>query len=169
MKFIITSLLIAFSLSTYSQAQDENFYLNDSEISWRKAYNTDKTKEQVFAYFENSDLFKLFKIENGQIYAQLNKHSIDHKATGVAGIPKIVNDNDYKGSVVIEYRVKEKEYVVSFQQLLFVGKGGYFKKEEEQPFEDHFLQKGVSEYRLYFLKKPKKVYNATFSKVFMMK
>ncbi len=169
MRFTIISLFITLTLSAFSQAQDENFYLNESKISWRKAYSTEKTKEQVFTYFENSELFEKFTIENGQIYAQLKKHAIDPKATGVAGVPKIVNDNDYKGSVVIEYRAKEKEYVISFQELVFVGKGSYFKKKEEQKFEDHFLKKGVSEYRLYFLKKPKKVYNATFDKIFIMK
>ena len=154
MKYIIATLLVFITLNTFSQAQDENFYLADSKISWSKAYKTEQTKEAIYSYFENSDLFSSFKIVNDQIFAELKPHATNPKITGVAAVPKIVNDNDFKGNVSVQYRSKEKEYVVTFDNLLFVGRGGYFKKKEEQSFEDHFLQKGVSEYRLYFLKKP---------------
>lgn len=169
MKFILTSTLLFLTLSLLSQAQDENFYLTDSKISWSKAYKTDKTKEQVFKYFEDSELFNEFKIINDQIFAVLKPHATNPKITGVAGVHKIVNDNDFKGDVSIVYRAKEKEYVVTFEKLKFVGRGNYFKKKEEQLFEDHFLQKDISEYRLYFLKKPKTVYNQTFDKIFIIK
>lgn len=169
MKYLITTLLVFIALNVFSQAQDENFYLADSKISWSRAYKTEQTKEVVYSYFENSDLFSSFKIVNDQIFAELKPHATNPKITGVAAVPKIVNDNDFKGNVSIKYRPKEKEYVVTFDNLLFVGRGGYFKKKEEQLFEDHFLQKGVSEYRLYFLKKPKSVYNQTFEKIFMIK
>jgi mRNA-degrading endonuclease YafQ of YafQ-DinJ toxin-antitoxin module len=169
MKYIITSTLLLLTISLFSQAQDENFYLSESKISWSKAYKTDKTKEQVFAYFEKSDLFSVFKIVNDQVFAVLNPHATNPKITGVAGVPKIVNDNDFIGDVSIVYRSKEKEYVITFEKLKFVGRGNYFKKKEEQSFEDHFLQKDISEYRLYFLKKPKTVYNQTFEKIFIMK
>lgn len=168
MKFIITSTLLFLTLFLFSQAQDENFYLADSKISWNKAYKTDKTQEQVFSYFEKSDLFSEFKIINNQIFAILKPHATNPKITGVAGVHKIVNDNDFKGNVAIQYRSKEKEYVVIFDNLKFIGRGNYFKKKEEQSFEDHFLQKDISEYRLYFLKKPKSVYNQTFDKIFKM-
>jgi hypothetical protein len=169
MKYIIATLLVFITLNTFSQAQDENFYLADSKISWSKAYKTDKTQEQILAFFEKSDIFKKVEIINNQLFGELNPHATNPKITGVAGVPKIVNDNDFKGNVSIQYRPKEKEYVVTFDNLMFVGRGNYFKKKEEQLFEDHFLQKDISEYRLYFLKKPKSVYNQTFDKIFMMK
>ena len=169
MKLILSSILLFLSLLVFSQAQDENFYLADSKISWSKAYKTEQTQEQVYTYFENSDLFSEFKIINNQIIGVLKPHSTNPKITGVAGVHKIVNDNDFKGNVAIQYRPKEQEYVVTFDNLKFIGRGNYFKKKEEQLFEDHFLQKDIGEYRLYFLKKPKSVYNQTFDKIFMIK
>jgi len=169
MKYIITSLLILFTIQLYSQAQDENFYLSDSKISWNKAYKTDKTKEQIFEFFENSSIFKVVKIEKDMVLGRLEPHATDPKITGVAGVPEVVNKNDFKGDVNIQYRPKEKEYIVSFTNLTLVGRGDFMKKREEQSFETHYLIKGKSEYRRYFLKRPKKVYNATFTPIFEMK
>lgn len=169
MKTIFSTLLVLISFTLFSQAQDENFYLNDSKISWSKAYKTDQTKEQVFHYFEDAAIFKVVKIENDQVFGRLEPHATNPKITGVAGVPELVNKTDFTGDVNIQYRPKEKEYVVYFTNLTHVGRGDYLKKREEQSFEENFLKKGLSEYRPYFLKSPKEVYNATFSPIFEMK
>lgn len=167
-KLLFVLLTLSFN-SIFCQAQDENFYLSDRKISWNLAFKTEKTQEQVYSYFENSDLFEKFKIIDNQIFAVLKPHATNPKVTGVAGVPKIVNDNDFKGNVSVKYNAKDKEYIVAFDNLLFIGRGGYFKKNEEQNFEDHFLQKDINEYRIYFLKKPKSVYNTTFQNIFKIK
>jgi hypothetical protein len=169
MKHIFLLLSLAFALNGFSQAEDENFYLNDSKITWQKAYATKKTQEEVFAYFEKSKKFDSFKIENNQIFAKLKPHATDPEKTGVAAVPVIVNKNDFKGMVVIQYRAKEKDYLVTMTDMLLVGRGDFFKKNEEQTFEDHYLRKDVSEYRPYFVKQVKSVYNTTFSAIFKMK
>lgn len=169
MKTIFILLSFTFTINCFSQAEDENFYLNDSKITWQKAYSTKKTQEEVFAYFEKSKKFEFFKIENNQIFAKLKPHATDPEKTGVAAIPAIVNKNDFKGMVVIQYRAKEKDYLVSMTEMLLVGRGDFFKKNEEQTFEDHYLRNGVSEYRPYFVKQVKSVYNITFSVIFEMK
>ncbi len=167
MKFyILTAVALLFSSIVFSQAQDENFYLVEAEISWQKAYSTTKTEAQVFAYFEDSELFSVVKLEGKQLVGRLKNHATDPNKTGVAGVPAIVNKTDFKGNVSIQYRVEEKDYVVYFTNLLVVGRGDFLKKKEEQPFEQHFVSKASGKYRPGFLKKPKKVYNTTFSKLF---
>ena len=167
MQNLLLSIIVLFSsFSLFSQAEDQNFYLKDSKITWQKSYTTDKTEEEILSFFKNSSIFKKVKIENKQLIAELNNYATDPKKTGVAGLPEIVNKTDFKGVVIIQYRKKEKDYLVSFQEITLVGRGDVLKKKEENSFEEHFLRKDVSEYRPYFLKKPKKVYNITFSKIF---
>lgn len=169
MKNLITAILVCISFNLFSQAEDDNFYLVDSKISWHKTYKTNKTLEQVLAYFEESDIFKKVKIENNQVFGQLNPHATNPKITGVPGVHPLVNKTDFKGDVNIQYRSKEKEYVVYFTNLTQVGRGDLLKKNEEQTFEQNFLKAGISEYRPYFLKRNKTVYNETFIPIFEIK
>lgn len=168
LKLIITFILLFITVGVYAQAQDQNFYLNDGKISWQKAYATEKSKEEVYAYFENSELFSVVKLEKNQVVAKLNPHAVDPNITGVAGVPPIVNKTDFAGDVMIEYRAKEKDYVVSFMNMVFVGRGDFLKKKERQAFEEQFVSKSNYKYRPGFLKRPKKVYNTTFTPLFEM-
>lgn len=169
MKQLLIIIFLIFSLDTFSQAEDQNFYLVDAKISWQKSYPTDKSKEEVLAYFEDADIFKKATVENGQIIGKLNNYATDPNKTGVANVPDIVNKNDFKGDVVIRYRAKEKDYVVQFTNLTMVGRGDFFKKKEEQAFEVQFVSKSSGKYRPGFLKSPKEVYNTTFIPIFEMK
>jgi hypothetical protein len=169
MKYIIITIVSLFSLTVFSQAEDQNFYLVDGQINWQKAYSTEKNKEEVLAYFENSDIFKKVIIENGQIIGELKPHEVDPNKTGVADVPKIVNKNNFYGEVVIRYRSKEKDYVVQFTNLKFYGTGEYLKKKAEKPFEEQFYSVSTGKYRPGFLKSPKEVYNITFLPIFEMK
>jgi len=169
MQYYILLLSLVITSHVFSQAEDENFYLNDNKIIWQKAFSTKKSQEEVYAYFEKSKLFDDFKIENNQIFAKLKPHATDPKKTGVAAVPEVVNKNDFKGMVVIEYRAKEKDYVVTMTDMVLVGRGDFLKKNEEQPFEENYLKKGISEYRPFFVKQVKSVYNTTFLSIFEMK
>lgn len=169
MKYFIFSLILFFSLNTFSQAEDQNFYLVDAKISWQKSYPTDKSKEEILAYFENSKLFKKVVIEKGQIIGKLKNHATDPNKTGQSNVPDIVNKTDFTGDIVIRYRSKEKDYVVQFTALRVVGRGDYLKKKEEQEFEKHFVSKSTGKYRPGFLKSPKTVYNLTFIPIFELK
>lgn len=169
MKYFSAIILLLFTSNIFSQAQDQNFYLVDAKISWQKAYPTEKNKEEVLSYFENSDIFKKATNENGQIIGKLNVFSIDPNKTGEANVPDVVNKNDFTGDVSIQYRAKEKDYVVQFTNLKMVGTGEYLKKKEEQDFEVQFVSKSSGKYRPGFLKSPKKVYNTTFTPIFEIK
>ncbi len=169
MQYFILLLSLVFTLHVFSQAEDENFYLNDNKITWQKAFSTKKSQEEVYAYFEKSKLFDVFKIDNNQIFATLKSHSTDPKKTGVAGVPEVVNKNDFKGMVVIQYRAKEKDYMVTMTDMVLVGRGDFLKKNEEQTFEENYLRKGISEYRPFFVKQVKSVYNSTFSAIYEIK
>lgn len=169
MKYFIFSLILLFSLNAFSQAEDQNFYLVDGKISWQKSYLTDKSKDEILAYFENSKLFKKVIIENGQIIGKLKNHATDPNKTGVAGVPTIVNKNKFNGDVVIRYRSKEKDYIVQFTNINFFGTGENLKKNSEKPFEEQFYSASTGKYRPGFLKSPKTVYNLTFIPLFEIK
>jgi hypothetical protein len=169
MKYLLILISLSFSLTLFAQAEDENFYLADGKMSWQKSYPTEKTKEEIITFFENSKIFKVVKIENNQIVGILKPHAVDPNKTGVAGVPPIINKTDFKGDVVIQYRVKEKDYVVSFTSLVFVGNGEVLAKNEEQAFEEQFVSKSSGKYRPGFLVKPKTVYNTTFIPIFEIK
>lgn len=169
MKYILTLILISLKLISYAQAEDQNFYLNDSKITWSKSYSTKLSKDMIFAFYTKSGLFDKIKIENGVFYATLKPLATDPKKTGVADVPEVVNKTDFKGNVVIQYREKEKEYVITIADLKIIGRGDFLKKNEEQTFEENYLKKGVSEYRPFFLRHVKPVYNNRFSEVFEMK
>jgi hypothetical protein len=168
MKYLLGLIALLLALNIFAQAEAENFYLNDAKISWQKAYDTEKTQEQVLSYFENSKIFKVVKIENNQIVGKLKPHATDPNKTGVAGIPPIVNKTDFNGDVVIQYRTKEKDYVVSFTNIHFVGRGDFLDKNEEQAFEEQYVSKSNYKYRPGFLKNPKEIYNTTFSELFKL-
>lgn len=169
MKHTIFIFLMIFSVNIYAQAEDENFYLNDSKMTWQKAYVTNKSQQEIFAYFEKSKIFKKIIIENNQLIGELEPHATDPKKTGVAAVPVVVNKNDFSGKVIIQYRPKEKDYLVSMTEMVLIGRGDYLPKNEEQPFEEHYLKKGESEYRPFFVKLVKEVYNTTFTEIFDMK
>jgi hypothetical protein len=169
MKKLIIALLMIVPISLIAQAEDENFYLSDGKISWQKSYSTTKTQAEIYAYFEESDIFKVVKIEENVVVGRLKNHATNPDKTGVAGVPAIVNKTYFKGDVQIQYRAKEKDYVVSFSDLTFVGRGEMMKKKEEKPFEAQFYSSSTQKYRPGFLKSPKKVYNATFIPIFEMK
>jgi len=169
MKYILTIISLMITLSSFAQAEAENFYLVDGKMSWQKAYSTDKSQEEVLSYFENSKIFKVVKIENNQVVGKLKRHVVDPNKTGVAGVPPIINKTDFSGEISIQYRVKEKDYVVSFTSLVFVGNGEILGKNEEQPFEEQFVSKSSGKYRPGFLVKPKTVYNTTFIPIFEIK
>lgn len=169
MKHLLFILLFSITINSYSQAEDQNFYLVDAKISWQKAYSTEKSKEELLSYFENAKIFKKVSIENGQIIAKLDNHAINLDKTGEANVPDIVNKTDFIGDVVIRYRSKEKDYVVQFTNLTVVGRGDFLKKKEEQSFETHFVSKSTGKYRPGFLRSPKEVYNATFTPIFEIK
>lgn len=169
MRYLIVALISLFTLNIFAQAEDQNFYLVDGKISWQKSYATDKTKEEILAYFENSKIFKKVIIKNGQIVGELKPHATDPNKTGVAGVPTIVNKNKFNGQVTIRYRSKEKDYVVQFNNINFYGTGENLKKNSEKPFEEQFYSASTQKYRPGFLKSPKKVYNATFIPIFEMK
>lgn len=159
-------LFVLMPVFALAQAEDENFYLNDEKLSWQKAYATDKSMEEVYTYFENSALFEKVRIENKVFYAKLKSQQTDAKKTGIPGVPPIVYKTDYKSDVMIQYRPKEKDYVVSMTDIVFVGRGDFLKKNEKKPFEEEFVRAGETKYRPGFLRKPKKVYNFYFSALF---
>ncbi len=161
---LLLSLLI--TINVWAQAQDENFYLNDDKLTWQKAYSTDKTKDEIYNYFVESDIFDKVKIEGNLVVGKLAPHLVDEKKVGIPGVPEIIRKNDFIGDVSIEYRAKEKDYVVSFTNLQFLGRGDNLKKKEKQPFENQFVRIGYNKYRPGFLKRPKGVYNFTFTPIF---
>ncbi|MCB0403115.1 MAG: hypothetical protein KDD41_13590 [Flavobacteriales bacterium] len=168
MKQLFLSLCLLVAASMFAQAEDQNFYLNDDKISWQKAYATEKSKEEVYQYFENSDIFQKVKQEGNLIIGRLNYYSVDVKKVGIVGVPQIVQKTDFTANVSISYRPEEKDYVVSLSDLVFVGRGDFLKKKEEKPLEEQFVRTGYNEYRPGFLKRPKEVYNTTISPIFEM-
>lgn len=168
MKHILTIIFISLLTTVFGQAEDQNFYLNDDKISWQKAYSTEKSKEEIFQYFENSDIFQKVKVEGNLVLGRLNYYLVDVKKVGPTGVPAIVQKTDFIADVSISYRPEEKDYVVSLSNLVFIGRGDFLKKKEEMPFEEQFVRKGYNEYRPGFLKRPKEVYNTTISPIFEM-
>lgn len=166
----ITLLLLVFCVSVLAnaQAENENFYLNDDKLTWQKSYVTDKSKDEVYNYFVESELFDKAKVEGNVLVGKLAPHLVDEKKVGVPGVPEIIRKNDFIADVSIEYRAKEKDYVVSLTNLNFLGRGDNLKKKEKQPFEEQFVRVGYNKYRPGFLKKPKEVYNFTITPIFKM-
>jgi len=158
-------LLIAFALITsISLKAQENFHLTSGEVTWEKVYETEKSKEDVIAHFEKSKLFKLFKIEDGKVFATLKPQPIDIDRTGIAGVPTILRKTDFAGKILI--RFKDNKYRVTYTEIVLVGHGDLIKKGERQPFELHYVNKDGKDYRKYFVKKPRTIYNNHFNELF---
>ena len=147
MKYFIFSIVLFFSINIFAQAEDQNFYLIDGQINWQKAYSTEMSREEVLSFFENSTIFKKVIIKNGEVIGELKPHAIHPNKTGVAGVPKIVNENKFNGEVTIRYRSKEKDYVVQFSSINFYGTGENLKKNSEKPFEEQFYSESTGKYR----------------------
>lgn len=167
MKFLIIVFVLLSSINLKAQSESENFYLSASEISWKKVYETTKTKQELMDYFKASGLFWSTETIADTMFCKLKPQHVDETKTGVAGVPAIVNKTAFKGLVRIE--LKDKKYRVIFKNIILVGDGEILKKGEEQSFELNFLTKEFTEYRPGFLKKPNSIYNTTFSELFEIK
>ncbi|MGE0560886.1 MAG: hypothetical protein AB7O47_03650 [Flavobacteriales bacterium] len=164
MKFLIIAFTLITSISIQAQSENENFYLAENAVSWKKVYETTKSKQEVINYFKESDLFWSIETVADTLFCKLKAQHVDETKTGVAGVPAIVNKTAFKGLVRIE--LKDKKYRVIFSNIILVGDGEILKKGEEQTFEYNFLTKENTEYRPGFLKKPNSIYNITFSDLF---
>ena len=168
MKYLLTTTLLISSFVVNAQKTEDYFQLSNSEMTWEKVYETTKTKEQLIAYFEEYDKFTAVRVVADTILAKLKPQAIeDINVFGVVGLPPLVNKSKYKGLVRIE--IKGSRYRVTFNHLELVGDGEIIKKNEDQTFEENFVRKDVSEYRPFFTKKPKDVYNYWFNTVFEIK
>ena len=165
MKYII--ITIAFITTLNLSAQD-NFVLNEGKVTWQKVYETKKSKEEIIAHFKSSGLFKLFRVEDGQIIATLRPQSIDKEDKEIAGTlpPPLVVKAKYAGTVIIG--LKDDKYRVSYKEILIVGSGEVIKKGEKQAFEKHYVNKDGKAFRVSFNKKPQTIYNAAFDQTFRM-
>lgn len=164
MKFLLIAFSLITSISIQAQSENENFYLSNNEVSWKKVYETTKSKQDVINYFKESGLFWSTETVADTLFCKLKAQHVDETKTGVAGVPAIVNKTAFKGLVRIE--LKDKKYRVIFSNIILVGDGEILKKGEEQTFEYNFLTKENTEYRPGFLKKPNSIYNITFSNLF---
>ena len=166
MKYLIINILLIFSINI--SAQEEDFFqLSNSKITWQKVYETPKTKAQLLTYFEDYKKFTAVRVVADTIFAKLKPQAIDVNVFGTVGVPPLVNKSKYKGYVRIE--IRDKRYRVTFNHLKLVGDGEIIKKNDEQTFEENFVRKDVSEYRPFFTKKPRDVYNHFFNTVFEIK
>lgn len=163
----ILLLFLAVCVKAFTQAESDNFYLFEEKITWKKVYETTKSKAELIDYFKNSGLFWTTETIADTIYGKLKLQKIDPAKTGVAGVPELVNKTGIKGNVKIE--LKDKKYRILFTEILMVGNGEILKKGEEQSLEYNFLNKELTAYRPGFLKKPSWVYNTTFSELFEIK
>jgi len=167
MKYLIVGAFLISSLTASSQKGEDFFQLSNSKIAWQKVYETPKTKEQLITYFEEYKKFTAIRLVSDTIFAKLRPQAIDVNVFGTVGVPSLVNKCKYKGWVKIEMR--DNKYRVTFNRLKLVGNGEILKKNAEQTFEENFVRKDVSEYRPFFTKKPKDVYNHFFNAVFEIK
>lgn len=164
MKYLVIITVLLSSINLKAQSETENFYLSVPEISWKKVYETTKTKQELMDYFKASGLFWSTETIADTMFCKLKPQHVDETKTGVAGVPAIVNKTAFKGLVRIE--LKDKKYRVILSNIILVGDGEILKKGEEQTFEFNFLTKENTEYRPGFLKKPNSIYNITFSDLF---
>ncbi|MCB0381442.1 MAG: hypothetical protein KDD24_09315 [Flavobacteriales bacterium] len=164
MKYLLIAFSLITSISIQAQSENENFYLAENALSWKKVYETTKSKQDVINYFKESGLFWSTETVADTLFCKLKAQHVDETKTGVAGVPAIVNKTAFKGLVRIE--LKDKKYRVIFSNIILVGDGEILKKGEEQTFEYNFLTKENTEYRPGFLKKPNSIYNITFSDLF---
>lgn len=161
MKYIIIALALLTTLSIKAQ---ENFSLASGEVTWEKVYESEKTKEAIIAHFEKSGLFKPFKVIEGKVIAKLKPQPIDVVRTGIAGVPTVLRKTDFAGTVIISF--KDGKYRVTYTKILLVGHGDLIKKGEKQPFEKHYVNKDGKDYRKYFVKRPRTIYNNHFNELF---
>lgn len=161
MKYIIIAISL---ITTLTLSAQDNFVLTEGEVSWEKVYESEKTKEEIIAHFENSGLFKIFKVVDDKILTTLKPQPIDVVKTGIAGVPTILRKTDFAGTVIISF--KPGKYRVSYSKILLVGHGDLIKKGERQAFELHYVNKDGKDYRKYFVKKPRTIYNEHFNEIF---
>ena len=164
MKHLLIVFTLLITVAVKAQSENENFYLAENTVSWKKVYETTKSKQEVINYFKESGLFWSTETVADTLFCKLKAQHVDETKTGVAGVPAIVNKTAFKGLVRIE--LKDKKYRVIFSNIILVGDGEILKKGEEQTFEYNFLTKENTEYRPGFLKKPNSIYNITFSDLF---
>ena len=161
-------ILLITLITTLSLSAQDNFVLDEGKVSWQKVYETKKSKEEIIAHFKSTGLFKLFRVEDGKIYATLRPQSIDKDDEKIAGTlpPPLVVKTSFAGTVIIG--LKDDKYRVTYKDILLVGDGELIKKGEKQAFEQHYVNKDGKAFRISFKKKPLTIYNLAFNKAFQM-
>jgi hypothetical protein len=166
MKYLIIAIALLTTINL--KAQEDHFSLTEGKGNWQKVYETKKSKEELIAHFENSELFKRVKVEEDKIMATLKPQAIDKDDKAIAGSlpPPLTVKANYAGTVII--RLKDNKYRVTFSDILLVGNGELIKKGEKQTFEKHYVNKDGKAFRNSFQKKPSVIYNAAFSRIFQL-
>jgi hypothetical protein len=166
MKYLIIAIALITTINL--NAQDDYFSLTEEKVIWQKVYETKKSKEELIAHFENSELFRVVKVEEDQIFATLKPQAIDKDDKEIAGTlpPQLTVKTNYTGTVIIG--LKDDKYRVTFNDIFLVGNGELIKKGETQPFEKHYVNKDGKAFRNSFKKKPSVIYNAAFNNTFQL-
>jgi hypothetical protein len=167
MKYIIIAITLITTISL--KAQDDHFSLTEGKVTWQKVYDVETPPAEIISYYKNSGLFKLFRVEDGQIIATLRPQPIDKSNKKIAGTlpPPLVVKTSFAGTIQIGF--KDNQYRISYQEILLVGDGEMIKKGEKQPFEKHYVNKDGKDFRISFNKKPRTIYNLAFDDALKMK
>lgn len=165
MKYIIIAIAL---ITTFNLNAQNNFTLNEGKVTWQKVYETKKPEEEIISHFKSSGLFKLFRVEEGNIIATLKPQSIDKDDKKIAGTlpPALTVKAKYAGTVFIDFQ--KNKYRVIYSDILIIGNGELIKKGAKQPFEKHYVNKDGKAFRISFNKKPKTIYNAAFNQTFQI-
>lgn len=157
--------------SQIALAQMENFTLTDRQVTWRKVYETTKTKEDIKVTIASRNNLKITNITDSLIIGEFSNLTMDYKKAGFSymGTPIILNEtNKFFGSFKIEF--KEDRYRASIWNLTSKGMntalysdGFGISSELTTSLEQLLLKSNRVEFRKNFYKTNGKIIDVTFN------
>ena len=157
MKRIYLLFLLAL-VPALSWAQN-NFFIEDNSLVWRKVYNNSTDVETIAYQLLHDGHFKEIESSDNLVTAELRNLEIDYSGAGVKrmSLPIYIPNNTFYGFVTIQ--IKEGRYRVTIERM--VGRGSRLGPVN---MNNMTLENGGFDDK--FLGQPAMVFDYTFDKVF---
>lgn len=169
-KYLLLTLMIA---SSFVFGQEENFIINNGEVSWQKIYDYSGTIQDFKNNIEHRNNFKITSVTESSISGEINDFTMKYKDAGFTymGTPLILNEsNKFFGLFTID--IKEGRYRATIRNVKSQGMnmtmygGGLGLGSNISTTMENLALNGKGEKRKNFYKVAGKIIDTTFSKMF---
>lgn len=167
-QFVITILLLTFSIVLYSQKESNSFLIENDKLLWQKIFITEMSFDQLTLAVIESGVLSSINIEENKIVGESKLFEAEYKGAGFSefGTPMYIARSFFEGYCVIDF--KDGRYRVTIRNIMLTQKysDGLSTLGEKRTIESFAVNIGKDTLKPSFNKKPAIILDYTFNKAF---